>query len=242
MSAQASVAGCGSRTRRDGGIRRRRERGQDRDRAAGTQATGEVTLAGWASSPTETKLLKQVIRGFEKTFPAVKVNYTPISGDFTAAMLAKFSARTPPDVLYVDSNVAPGLDQAEGAPAARSVHREEQVEEGAVLSLAPERLHGAGQEDLRLPEGLVAACDGDEQPAPVGGRREGADDVGAAHRRGEEAAREGPGRSPDLPLGELGPDARLRLPERRLVPERGRRRSRPSTPRPSHRRRTSTSA
>ena len=66
-----------------------------------------MTLAGWASSPTETKLLKQVIRGFEKTFPSVKVNYTPISGDFTAAMLAKFSARTPPDVLYVDSNVAP---------------------------------------------------------------------------------------------------------------------------------------
>ena len=77
------------------------------DTGAGTQATGEVTLAGWASSPTETKLLKQVIRGFEKTFPSVKVNYTPISGDFTAAMLAKFSARTPPDVLYVDSNVAP---------------------------------------------------------------------------------------------------------------------------------------
>jgi len=77
------------------------------DTGAGTQASGEVTLAGWASSPTETKLLKQVIRGFEKTFPSVKVNYTPISGDFTAAMLAKFSARTPPDVLYVDSNVAP---------------------------------------------------------------------------------------------------------------------------------------
>jgi multiple sugar transport system substrate-binding protein len=77
------------------------------DRTAGPQATGEVTLAGWASSPTETKLLKQVIRGFEKTFPGVKVNYTPISGDFTAAMLAKFSARTPPDVMYVDSNVAP---------------------------------------------------------------------------------------------------------------------------------------
>ena len=37
---------------------------------AGTQASGTVTLAGWASSPTETKLLRQVIRGFEKTFPS----------------------------------------------------------------------------------------------------------------------------------------------------------------------------
>ena len=171
---------------------------------AGTQATGEVTLAGWASSPTETKLLKQVIRGFEKTFPSVKVNYTPISGDFTAAMLAKFSARTPPDVLYVDSNVAPDWIKQKVLAAARSVHREEQVEEGAVLSLAPERLHGAGQEDLRLPEGLVAARDGDQHPALVGCGREGADDVGAAHRRGEEAAREGPGRSPDLPLARAG--------------------------------------
>ncbi len=71
------------------------------------QATGTVTLAGWASSPTETKLLRQVIRGFEKTFPGIKVDYAPISGDYPAAMLAKFAARNPPDVFYVDSNVAP---------------------------------------------------------------------------------------------------------------------------------------
>ena len=74
---------------------------------AAVQATGTVTLAGWASSPTETKLLRQVIRGFEKTFPGTKVEYAPISGDYPAAMLAKFAARTPPDVFYVDSNVAP---------------------------------------------------------------------------------------------------------------------------------------
>ena len=74
---------------------------------AAPQASGTVTLAGWASSPTETKLLKAVIRGFEKTFPTIKVNYAPISGDYPAAMLAKFAARTPPDVFYVDSNVAP---------------------------------------------------------------------------------------------------------------------------------------
>jgi len=71
------------------------------------KATTTITLSGWASSPTETKLLKQVIRGFEKTFPSIKVNYAPVSGDYPAAMLAKFAARTPPDVFYVDSNVAP---------------------------------------------------------------------------------------------------------------------------------------
>ena len=74
---------------------------------AAREASTTVTLSGWASSPTETKLLREVIRGFEKTFPSIKVNYAPISGDYPAAMLAKFAARTPPDVFYVDSNVAP---------------------------------------------------------------------------------------------------------------------------------------
>ena len=74
---------------------------------AATQASGTVTLSGWASSPTETALLRQVLRGFQKTFPQIKVDYAPISGDYPAAMLAKFAARTPPDVFYVDSNVMP---------------------------------------------------------------------------------------------------------------------------------------
>jgi multiple sugar transport system substrate-binding protein len=51
------------------------------------------------------KLLKAVIRGFEKTFPQIKVDYQPITGDYVPAMLAKFAARKPPDVFYVDSNV-----------------------------------------------------------------------------------------------------------------------------------------
>ncbi len=66
-----------------------------------------MTLSGWASSPTETRLLREVIRGFERTFPRIDVNYAPISGDYPAAMLAKFAARTPADVFYVDSNVVP---------------------------------------------------------------------------------------------------------------------------------------
>jgi multiple sugar transport system substrate-binding protein len=70
-------------------------------------ATTTVTLSGWASSPVETSLLKQVIAGFQKANPTIKVNYAPINGDYPTAMLAKFAARTPPDVFYVDSNVIP---------------------------------------------------------------------------------------------------------------------------------------
>ena len=72
-----------------------------------TELAGTVTLSGWASSPVETALLKQVIRNFEKKYPRIKVSYAPVSGDYPAAMLAKFASRKPPDVFYVDSNVAP---------------------------------------------------------------------------------------------------------------------------------------
>jgi len=68
-------------------------------------ASGTVVLSGWGANPDELKLLKQVIRGFEKTFPKIKVDYQPITGDYVPAMLAKFAARKPPDVFYVDSNV-----------------------------------------------------------------------------------------------------------------------------------------
>ena len=42
------------------------------DRTTRSQASGEVTLSGWASSPTETKLLKEVIRGFERIEPPLR--------------------------------------------------------------------------------------------------------------------------------------------------------------------------
>jgi multiple sugar transport system substrate-binding protein len=75
---------------------------------SGTQhkaASGTVVLSGWGASPDELKLLKQVIRGFEKTYPQIKVDYQPITGDYVPTMLAKFAARKPPDVFYIDSNV-----------------------------------------------------------------------------------------------------------------------------------------
>ena len=69
------------------------------------KASGTVVLSGWGANPDELKLLKAVIRGFEKTYPSIKVDYQPITGDYVATMLAKFSARKPPDVFYIDSNV-----------------------------------------------------------------------------------------------------------------------------------------
>ena len=96
VAAALLVAGCGGEDAGDEGA------GADT-----TEVSGTVELSGWASSPEETRLLRQVITDFEAQYPNIKVQYNPISGDYPAAMLAKFSARQPPDVFYVDSNVIP---------------------------------------------------------------------------------------------------------------------------------------
>jgi multiple sugar transport system substrate-binding protein len=73
-----------------------------------------VTLAGWslAGNRAEQNALLKTIATFEKRNKDIKVNYAPISGDYDAAMLARFAAKRPPDVFYVDS-----LDVADYLPA-----------------------------------------------------------------------------------------------------------------------------
>jgi multiple sugar transport system substrate-binding protein len=71
------------------------------------QLSGTVSLSGWQSSPVEDNLLRQVIAAFEKKYPKIKVNYTALGGDYDATMIAKFAARKPPDVFYVNGHVFP---------------------------------------------------------------------------------------------------------------------------------------
>ncbi|MCE3287190.1 MAG: extracellular solute-binding protein family 1, partial [Gaiellaceae bacterium] len=71
--------------------------------SAGSSQTTTVSLAGWASSPEETAALNRTIAQFERLNRNIDVDYTPISGDYDAAMLARFAAKRPPDVFYVDS-------------------------------------------------------------------------------------------------------------------------------------------
>jgi multiple sugar transport system substrate-binding protein len=78
--------------------------GRSHGRAA---VSGNVVLSGWASSGTEFDFLTKVVADFQKKYPAIHVTYQPINGDYQQAMLARFASRTPPDVFYVDSSVAP---------------------------------------------------------------------------------------------------------------------------------------
>lgn len=74
---------------------------------AGCIGEGTVILSGWQASPEEGELLEEMFAGFEEACPNITIDYQPIAGDYPQAMLANFSAATPPDVFYVDSAVAP---------------------------------------------------------------------------------------------------------------------------------------
>lgn len=73
---------------------------------AASAVSGNIVLAHWASSPVETQLLQRVIRDFERRYPRINVRRRALD-PYPQSMLAQFAARRPPDVFYVDSNVAP---------------------------------------------------------------------------------------------------------------------------------------
>jgi multiple sugar transport system substrate-binding protein len=100
----AGAAACG-------GDEEGEEAGGEAGKVDPAQISGTVSLRGWGN-PVEKGLLEQVLDDFRAKYPDIKVNYQVVEGDFTAAMLASFSARKPPDVFYVDSSVAPDwIDQ-----------------------------------------------------------------------------------------------------------------------------------
>ena len=71
------------------------------DRAASREAvSGTIELNGWQSSKVEDDFLQTVIDDFQRSHPRIKVKFNAFN-NYQATMLAKFSARKPPDVFYV---------------------------------------------------------------------------------------------------------------------------------------------
>jgi len=64
-----------------------------------------ISLATWGSSPAETAALTDAIATFQARYPTIKVNLI-VDSDHSAQMAAKFAAKTPPDVFYLDWGVA----------------------------------------------------------------------------------------------------------------------------------------
>lgn len=79
--------------------------------SARTDATGgdqavTITLAHWSSSAVETAALRKTLTAFQRANPNIKVNEITLD-PYPEGMLARFAARKPPDIFYVDSNVYP---------------------------------------------------------------------------------------------------------------------------------------
>jgi multiple sugar transport system substrate-binding protein len=74
--------------------------------AQATTKVTTITLSGWSAGADEDNLLQSIVNTFNKTHPSIKVNYAVINGDYPTAMTARFAARNPPDVFYVDSSFA----------------------------------------------------------------------------------------------------------------------------------------
>ena len=70
------------------------------DRASGPAVAGTIELNGWQSSKREDDFLQSVVNDFERSHPRIKVTFNAFN-NYQATMLAKFSARRPPDVFYV---------------------------------------------------------------------------------------------------------------------------------------------
>jgi multiple sugar transport system substrate-binding protein len=71
-----------------------------------TQAT-TVTLSGWSAGKTEDDIFRTVVDAFNRTHGNIRIDYSVINGDYAPAMTARFAARNPPDIFYVDSAVLP---------------------------------------------------------------------------------------------------------------------------------------
>jgi multiple sugar transport system substrate-binding protein len=73
--------------------------------SASVKAT-TITFAHWSSSPVELKAIRTTLAAFEKRNPSIKVNEINLD-PYPEGMLARFAARKPPDLFYVDSSVFP---------------------------------------------------------------------------------------------------------------------------------------
>jgi multiple sugar transport system substrate-binding protein len=72
--------------------------------ASHTRAATTITLAHWNSSPVELASLRATLAAFGRAYPSINVKEISLD-PYAEGMLARFAARKPPDIFYVDSNV-----------------------------------------------------------------------------------------------------------------------------------------
>ncbi len=70
------------------------------------KVSGNIRFATWTGNPEEDKALKMMIAEFEKANPDIKVEYTPLTGDYNQVLTTQMSGGQGPDVFYYDAYTA----------------------------------------------------------------------------------------------------------------------------------------
>lgn len=75
---------------------------------AATPETGTITLtvSGFSSSPAEDALVKANLNKFTQLHPGIKLNWSPITGDYAVKMRANVASGTVPDVFYLSPDMS----------------------------------------------------------------------------------------------------------------------------------------
>src|SRR5581483_8036448 len=94
--------------------------------AAAAPESGSITLtvSGFTSTPAEDALVQQNLNNFEKLHPNIKVNWSPIPGDYATKMRANIASNTVPDVFYLQPSMS-----------------NEYISAGKLLNLSPYMAH-----------------------------------------------------------------------------------------------------
>ncbi|MGI0487401.1 ABC transporter substrate-binding protein [Pantanalinema rosaneae CENA516] len=68
-----------------------------------------LKLSGWGASPTEQRLLQQVLQDFEASYPTIKVKFEVIADQYMDVIKTRLIGDAAPDVFYLDALEAPFL-------------------------------------------------------------------------------------------------------------------------------------
>ena len=92
--------------------------------AAPESGTVTLTVSGFSSTPAEDALVVQNLHNFEALHPNIKVNWSPIPGDYPTKMRANIASNTVPDVFYLQPSMS-----------------SEYISAGKLLNLSPYMTH-----------------------------------------------------------------------------------------------------
>lgn len=62
-----------------------------------------IRISGWPGNPVEEAVIKSIVEEFNEAHPDIRVEWTPIPGDFRQMIITQYAGGTAPDLFYVEA-------------------------------------------------------------------------------------------------------------------------------------------